>query len=106
MIYIQFIKRPNYRLGYDNNPSALIGGPVSRSTEFTGKELRPLTRKDVTTGAILHTLGRRPRKNAAKILKDSGIHEDYIDDALKGRPYGAKVIDLAEYRWMRLFDEL
>jgi hypothetical protein len=79
---------------------------MSRSTDFTDKELQPLSQKDVSSGAILHTLGDRPRKKAAEILKNIGIHEDYIDDALKGRPYGAKVIDLAEYRWMRLFDEL
>jgi hypothetical protein len=79
---------------------------MSRSTNTTGKELQTHIQKDVTSGAILHVLGDHPRKNTARILKDVGIHEDYIDDALKGRPYGAKVIDLAEYRWMRLFDEL
>jgi len=79
---------------------------MSRSTDYTRKELLLLSQKDVTTDAILHTLGNRPRKNAAGIPKTIGIHEDYIDDALKGRPYGAKVIDLDEYRWMRLFDEL
>jgi len=79
---------------------------MSRSTDYKGKELQPLNQKHLTTGAILHTLADRPRKKAAEVLKDMGIHEDYIEDALSGRPYGAKVIDLAEYRWMRLFDEL
>ena len=107
MVYIQSITdTPSARFGYDNNPSVLIGGPMSRSTDFTGKGLPPLSQKDATTGAILHNLGKRPRKNVVGILKTIGIHEDYIDDALKGRPYGAKVIDLDEYRWMRLFDEL
>jgi len=82
------------------------GGPMSHSTDFTGNELPFPVRKNVTSDAILNTLGDRPRKRAAEIPKDMGIHEDYIDDALKGKPYGAKVIDLAEYRWMRLFDEL
>lgn len=79
---------------------------MSRTPNSTDKEQQPLIRKDTTTGAILHTLGDHPRKKAAEMLKGMGIHEDYIDDALKGKPYGAKVIDLAEYRWMRLFDEL
>lgn len=79
---------------------------MSHLLDFTGKELKPHTQKDITAGAILNTLGNHPRKRAAEILKNMGIHEDYIDDALKGKPYGAKVIDLAEYRWMRLFDEL
>ena len=79
---------------------------MSHPTDFTGKELPPPARQDINAGAILLTLGDRPRKKAAGILKNMGIHEDYIDDALKGKPYGAKVIDLAEYRWMRLFDEL
>jgi hypothetical protein len=79
---------------------------MARSTKFTGKELTPVARKNATSGAILLSLGDRPRKKAAELLKDLGIHEDYIDDALKGRPYGAKVIDLDEYRWMRMFDEL
>lgn len=79
---------------------------MSHSSNFTGKELQPLIRKNITAGAILHNLSDYPRKRATEILKNSGIHEDYIDDALKGKPYGAKVINLAEYRWMRLFDEL
>jgi tRNA(Ile)-lysidine synthase TilS/MesJ len=73
---------------------------------FTGREFRHPTRKHITPGTILHPLGDYPRKKAIEMLKSTGIHEDYIDDALKGNPYGAKVIDLAEYRWMRLFDEL
>lgn len=79
---------------------------MSHSSNFTGSELQPPIRKDITAGAILYNLGDHPRKKASEMLKNMGIHEDYIDDALKGRPYGAKVIDLAEYRWMRLFDEL
>ena len=79
---------------------------MSHLLNFTGKELKSHTRKDITAGTILDTLGAHPRKRAAEMLKNMGIHEDYIDDALKGKPYGAKVIDLAEYRWMRLFDEL
>lgn len=77
---------------------------MSHLLSFTGKELKPHPRKDITAGAI--TLGDHPRKRAVEILKSMGIHDDYIDDALKGKPFGAKVIDLAEYRWMRLFDEL
>lgn len=79
---------------------------MSHLLNFTGKEPKPHIRKDITAGAVLHTLGNHPRNKAVEILKDMGIHEDYIDDALKGKPYGAKVIDLEEYRWMRLFDEL
>jgi hypothetical protein len=79
---------------------------MSHPTHFTGKETHPLLRNDVTTSSILNSLGEHPRQKAAEILKSIGIHEDYIDDALKGRPFGAKVIDLDEYRWMRLFDEL
>lgn len=79
---------------------------MSHSSNFNGKKLQSPVRKDISTGAILHNLGDHPRKKATKMLKNIGIHEDYIDDALKGKPYGAKVIDLAEYRWMRLFDEL
>ncbi len=79
---------------------------MSHPTDFTVKELQTTAQGDINAGAILLTLGDRPRKKAAEMLKNMGIHEDYIDDALKGKPYGAKVIDLAEYRWMRLFDEL
>lgn len=79
---------------------------MARFTDLTDKEAPPFGRKDATPGAILLSLGDRPRKKAAELLKRIGIHEDYIDDALKGRPYGAKVIDLDEYRWMRMFDEL
>jgi hypothetical protein len=80
--------------------------PMAHVTEFTGKNFQSLIRRDIAPGAIFHTLGNRPREKAVKIVKTLGIHEDYIDDALKGRPYGAKVIDLDEYRWMRNFDEL
>ncbi len=79
---------------------------MARPTDLTGKHLQPFSRQNVTPGAILISLGDRPRKKTAEILTGLGIHKDYIDDALKGKPYGAKVIDLEEYRWMRLFDEL
>lgn len=79
---------------------------MSQTINFTGRELHHPIRNDISPDTILHTLGDRPRKKAIEMLKDMGIHEDYIDDALRGKPYGAKVIDLAEYRWMRLFDEL
>jgi hypothetical protein len=79
---------------------------MSHTINFISKELRHPIQKDFTSDSILHTLGDTPRKKAAEMLKNMGVHEDYIDDALKGRPYGAKVIDLAEYRWMRLFDVL
>jgi hypothetical protein len=79
---------------------------MSHSTDFTGKQLpHRHTQKDVTPGVILHIPAGRPRKNA-KMLKGNGIHGNCIEDALKGSPHVAKVIDLAEYRWMRLFDEL
>jgi hypothetical protein len=79
---------------------------MSQTINFNSRELRHPIRNHITPDAILHTLGDSPRKKAVETLKAMGIHEDYIDDALEGRPYGAKVIDLAEYRWMRLFDEL
>lgn len=79
---------------------------MAHMINFTGREFRHPTQKDIIPGTTLHTLGDYPRKKAAEMLKSMGIHEDYIDDALKGKPYGAKVIDLSEYRWMRLFDEL
>ena len=47
-----------------------------------------------------------PKKKAVGILRNMGIHVDYIAAAMKGEPYGAKVIDLDEYRWMRKLDDL
>lgn len=79
---------------------------MSQPTNINNQELQPATLKDPSSGAILYALDDHPRKKVRNVTKHTGIHEDYIDDALKGKPYGAKVIDLEEYRWMSLFDEM
>ena len=81
---------------------------MEHSKNVTGRLPKPLIGGKASSDAVLLSFMDHPRKKAADLLKNVKRHKNIIDNTLKGTgpPCGAKVIDLDEYRWMKMFDEL